>query len=134
MSGKKRRSKSKTHRRAGLQSGVVGLSLSLAGAACAESTTADAATQAQSAHVQALDLREEEVFDVSMASFYLVDKENPGGLPAVARIAANDTTHHSTSVVGQQGAGRRGSSPTTPSGGAPVRGCRGCRACRACQK
>jgi hypothetical protein len=63
-----------------LQTGVVGLSLSLAGAACAESSAADASLVAAPKQVQTANLHEEEVFDVTVASFYMFDKENPGGL------------------------------------------------------
>ncbi len=63
----------------GLPTGVVGLSLTVAGVACAESTSAEAAVEPQA---RSLNLHEYEVIDTTMASFYVTDKENPGGARA----------------------------------------------------
>lgn len=114
MSRKKHASKAKRVGKAGLPLGVVGLSLSLAGAVSADS--GGPAADAPSAHLT-VDLHEEEVFDVTMASFYVFDKENPGGLRSGQRVAAK------TSVPRYRGCGtgRRCGS---------CRGCGGCRGCR----
>jgi hypothetical protein len=62
-----------------LPTGVVGLSLTIAGIACAESNSAEAAVSPQA---RSLNLHEDEVIDTTMASFYVSDKENPGGVRA----------------------------------------------------
>ncbi len=77
MARKKDASKTKSRRKAGLQTGIVGLTLSLAGAACAESGTANASTAPTD---QVRGLHVDEVFDTTMSSFYVQDKENPGGV------------------------------------------------------
>jgi hypothetical protein len=57
--------------------GGVGLSLSLVGAAC-ESNSARASLAPESGQTRPAGLlAEEELFDVSLATFYVVDKENP---------------------------------------------------------
>ena len=92
--------------------GVIGVSVSLAGAACAESSPADAATEPASANntlMMDFDLHEQEVFDVGMSSFRLFDRED-------ADEAKPET------VAQWWGWGCRG-----------CRGCGGCRACRGCR-
>jgi len=71
-----RRSGSQNKRR-GKALSVVGVSLSLAGAACAESSPADASTTATTSNVRTLDLREVEIFDVTLGSFHVFDREDP---------------------------------------------------------
>jgi hypothetical protein len=67
--------------------GGVGLSLSLVGAAC-ESSSARASLAPESGQTRPAELlAEEELFDVSLASFYVVDKENPRVSP-YQRVAA----------------------------------------------
>ncbi len=61
-----------------LKTGVVGLTLSLAGAACAETSLADASV-GPPGQARSFTLHEVEVFDTTMASFFVIDKENPGG-------------------------------------------------------
>ena len=78
--------------------GVVGVSLSLAGGA-------SAATAVPAADMPQITLSEEEIADVSLATFYVFDKENAGTPRLGERLA--------------QRCGRCG-------------GCRGCRGCRGC--
>ena len=60
--------------------GVMGVSLSLAGAACVDSSPADASTAPTTSRTRTIDLREQEVFDVGLNSFRLFDREE---VPAV---------------------------------------------------
>jgi hypothetical protein len=57
--------------------------LTIAGVACAESNSAEAAVSPQT---QALNLHEDEVIDTTMASFYVTDKENPGGVRSTGKV------------------------------------------------
>ena len=63
--------------KARLPVGAVGLSLSLAGAACAESSPADASPVASIGNVRNIDLHEEEIFDTTLNSFRLINREVP---------------------------------------------------------
>lgn len=74
----KRSSKSSKRRTKALPAlGFAGVSLSLASGACA--STSEAAANAPSAsQSKGLLLGEEELFDVSLATFYVYDKENAG--------------------------------------------------------
>lgn len=107
MAKAKRAAKQKGSRVTGPVLGAVGLSLSLAGG-----TSAANAAQAIDAPVQGaapshqLTLNEEEVADVSLATFYVFDKENGGVSQAGGQTVAR----------GCRGCG----------------GCRGCRGCRGC--
>jgi hypothetical protein len=56
----------------------------MAGLACAESNSAEAAVAPTTA--QGLTLHEEEVADISLGSFYVVDKENPGGVRSPGEV------------------------------------------------
>jgi hypothetical protein len=99
----KRTSKRKSHKEALPVLGAVGMSLSLAGGASA--ATVVPVADIPSRHLspgQEITLSEEEVADVSLATFYVFDKENVA-----------------TPQVGQPIARRCG-------------GCRGCRGCRGC--
>jgi hypothetical protein len=78
MEHKKAPPKTKSRRKTGLKRGVVGLTLSLAGAACTETSPADASI-APAGQVRSFTLHEDEVIDTTMASFYVMDKENPSG-------------------------------------------------------
>jgi hypothetical protein len=85
--------------------GAAGLGLSLTGSASAYTTpTADVPQSDNISSNQRFVLGEEEMADVSLATFYLFDKENAG---SDMQLAA---------VVVRRGCG----------------GCRGCRACRGC--
>jgi hypothetical protein len=98
-------------KRRGKALGVVGVSLSLAGAACAESSPADAATSLPTSNVRNANLHEVEVFDVSLGSFRVFDREN-----------AQDQKSEQVAwwVGGCRGCRGCGW------------GCRGCRGCRGC--
>jgi hypothetical protein len=65
--------------------GLAGVSFSLASGACA--STSEAAANAPSApQSQGLLLGEEEIFDVSLATFYVYDKENDGPSALVRKL------------------------------------------------
>jgi len=68
--------------------GFAGVSFSLASGACASISEATANTP-PTAQSQELFLGEEEIFDVSLATFYVSDKENagPSALPQNLRLA-----------------------------------------------
>jgi hypothetical protein len=92
--------------------GVVGVSLSLAGAACAESSPADAATSTPTSNVRTVPLHEVEISDVTLGSFRVFDREDRQDLKG-------ETV--AWWVGGCYGCrGCRGC------------GCRGCRGCRGC--
>ncbi|WP_291692520.1 hypothetical protein [Bradyrhizobium sp.] len=90
--------------------GAAGLTFSLAGSASASAMPSADTTQALNfSPTQAtITLGEEEIADVSLATFHLFDKENTGNFVQVAR------------GCGCRGCGGRGC------------GCRGCRGCRGC--
>jgi hypothetical protein len=58
--------------------GVIGVSFSLAGAACAESSPAEAATEPTTGNTRILDadIHEHEAFDIGLSSFRLFDRED----------------------------------------------------------
>ena len=93
--------------------GVIGVSLSLAGAACAQSTSADAEATPATSNMRPIDLHEEEVFDVGLSSFRLFDREEP-------QAAKSEQVAWWVGCRGCRGCGCRG-----------CRGC-GCRGCRGC--
>jgi hypothetical protein len=99
--------------------GVIGVSLSLAGAACAQSNPADASTAPATGNVRAIDLHEEEIFDVTLGSFRVFDREE-----------AKDVTAAKPEVVAWWG-GCRGCRGCRGCGCRGCRGC-GCRGCRGC--
>jgi hypothetical protein len=81
MPRKKRDTKRTGQRKGRLPLGAVGLALSLTGVTSAESSVpASASVEKPARQEMAVDLSEEEVSDVTMASFYVFDNENPGGL------------------------------------------------------
>jgi hypothetical protein len=65
------------NKRRGKALGVVGVSLSLAGAACAESSPADAKTSTPNSNLRNSNLHEVEVSDVTLGSFRVIDREDP---------------------------------------------------------
>ena len=68
--------------------GAAGLSLSLAGGASAATAGPVAETLTQNTGVShEIALREEQVSDVSLATFYVFDKENPGTFRPGVRLA-----------------------------------------------
>ena len=91
--------------------GAAGLSLSLA-------SGAPAATVGPAAHE--ITLGEEEISDVTLATFYVFDKENP-------RIPGLQLAGHSGCGGGRGGGG--GCAHARGCGGCSHGGCRGCRGC-----
>jgi len=80
------KARARTRRRKALPVlGAAGLSLSLAGAAAAATATPQSAPQASV--TQQINLVEEEISDVSLATFYVFDKENPGARRPGVRFA-----------------------------------------------
>jgi hypothetical protein len=81
----KRSSKSKRRSKALPALGFAGVSLSMAGGACASTSEASANTPptSQSQNHEVF-LGDEEIFDVSLSAFYVFDKEN-GGAPPLAQ-------------------------------------------------
>ncbi len=109
MSHAKQASKRKSRACAVPLLGAAGLSLSLAtGASAATEVPADIPTQNTWVNPE-ITLAEEEISDVSLATFYVFDKENPG-----------------TSGPGLLLAGKRGG------GGGGCRGCGGGKGCKGC--
>ncbi len=100
--------------------GVIGVSFSLAGAACAESSPADAATEPATSNVRLIDddLHEQEAFDVGLSSFRLFDRED-------AKEAKPEQ------VAWWYGRGCRGCGWGWRGCGCRGCGCRGC-GCRGC--
>src|SRR5579859_5255249 len=99
--------------------GVAGMSLSLLGGASASTapTAPDTASRAiASAHE--ITLHEEEINDVSLATFYVFDKESAA-------------TEHGTQLARGCGCGgcRGGGGGCRAGGGCGGRGCGGCRGC-----
>ena len=94
--------KPKYRGKSALPAGVVGLTLTLAGAACAGSAHASAKAEIDTAKVRAIDLAEVELFEVTLASFQPFDREGVAPRAGDGRIRE-----------------------------AYCRGCRGCRGCRA---
>jgi hypothetical protein len=78
MAHKKDLSKTTSWSKTGLKTGVVGLALSLAGAAFVETSPADASVGPAS-QARSFALHEDEVIDTTIASFYVTDQETPGG-------------------------------------------------------
>jgi hypothetical protein len=78
MSGTKQGSKRKSRSKIGPVLGAAGLSLSMAGGVSAATNTpaADALTQTIVSHE--ITLSDEEIADVSLATFYVFEKENAG--------------------------------------------------------
>ena len=112
MSHAKQDSKRKRRSKAVPLLGAAGLSLSLASGASA-TTTADPAADRLTRNTgvsHEITLYEEEISDVSLATFYVLDKENAGTLRPGVQLAMRG-------CGGCRGCGR---------------GCRGCRGGRGC--
>jgi hypothetical protein len=107
MPNTKRASKRRGRKEAVPVVGLVGVSLSLAGGASAATAVPTADTPSWDTGRPQITLNEEEIADVSLATFYVFDKENAG-----------------TPRLGEKFArGCRG-----------CRGCGGCRGCRGCAR
>ncbi len=105
--------------------GITGLSLSLASGAAA--STGEATTTVQStSQPHELFLGEEEIFDVSLSTFYVFDKENAGATPLAQQLKL---------AARGGGCGRCGGCGGRCGGCGGVHvGCGGCHvACRSCR-
>jgi hypothetical protein len=112
--------------------GAAGLSLSLAGGASATGGLAeDAPTTRNTAMNHEIILSEEEIFDVSLATFYVFDKENKPELGQPLRLAAGRCGGCGCGGRGCGGCGGRGCGGCAGARGcAGFGGCGGCRGCR----
>jgi hypothetical protein len=81
----KRSSKGKRPSKALPAIGLAGMSLSMASGACASTGEASANTSPPSQKHEIV-LGEEEIFDVSLTTFYVVDKENAGRPPRFQKL------------------------------------------------
>jgi hypothetical protein len=83
----KRSSKSKRRSKTLPALGFAGVSLSMASGACASTGEASANTPPTSqSQNQKIFLGEEEIFDVSLSTFYVFDKENGGATPLAQHL------------------------------------------------
>jgi hypothetical protein len=103
--------------------GAAGLSLSLAGGASAVTAEpADMPTPRNTAFNHEITLGEEEIFDVSLGTFYVFDKENSGTLRSGMQLAR-----------GGCGCGHGGGCGGCHGCGGGMRGCGGCGGCHGCR-
>lgn len=116
--------------------GIAGMSLSLAGGASASTVPATNLPSQGTAPPPAILLGEEEISDVSLATFYVFDRENAGTSNLDLRLAARSCG----GCRGCGGCAARGCA-ARGCGGCAVRGCggcargcavRGCGGCRGC--
>jgi hypothetical protein len=133
------RAKQASKRKAGTKAvpvlGAAGLSLSLAGGASAgASGPAAEVTLKNTTQLHEITLAEEEISDVSLATFYVFDKENTGALESGIRLARGG----GGGCGGCRGGGGGGRAGGGGGGGGGL-GCRvggggggGCRGCRGC--
>jgi hypothetical protein len=132
----KRPSKSKSRSKALPALGFAGVSLSMAGGACASTSEASANTPPPSQSNE-LFLGEEELSDVSLATFYVFDKENAGTPPLAQqlRLAARGGCGGGCGCHGCGGGGcHMGCGGGCRCGGGIHMGCGGCHvACRGCR-
>jgi hypothetical protein len=125
------RAKQASKRTAGMRAvpvlGAAGLSLSLAGGASATTSgpVADMPTMNNATQGHEITLAEEEISDVSLATFYVFDKENSGTLHGgMLQLARGGCGHGGGGGCRGGGGGCRGG----------IGGCRGCAGggCRGC--
>jgi hypothetical protein len=117
MAHSKRTSKRKRGRIALPVLGAAGASLAMAGGASATVPIANVPSQDNTP--LPIELYEEEIFDVNLATFYVFDRENIDTSQLVEKVAARGCR-------GCGGCAARGC------GGCAARGCGGCRGCRGC--
>jgi hypothetical protein len=103
--------------------GVVGVSLSLAGGASAATAVPTADTPSRTTAPPQLTLTEEEISDVSLATFYVFDKENAGVPRLGEKLAQGCGRCRSCGCGGRRGCG---------CGGRCGCGCGGCGGCGCC--
>ena len=122
----KQASKPKRRRIALPALGAAGMSLTMAGGASATAPTANVSSQ-DTGPRPAITLGEEEISDVSLATFYVFDKENESQFGQGVQLAARGGCH-GCAARGCGGCAARAC------GGCAARGCRGCavRGCRGC--
>jgi len=120
MSRVKQASKRKRATKAAVPAlGAAGLTFAMVGGASASAVpAADVKQTPNYVPTQAITLGEEEIADVSLATFHLFDKENVGKENAGVQLARG--------CGGCRGCGGRGC------GGRGCRGCRGCAGCAGC--
>jgi hypothetical protein len=107
--------------------GATGLGFSLLGSASASTMPAADIAQSDNTPDQRFVLSDEEMGDVSLATFYLFDKENVGGGVQLARARGC----RGCAVRGCRGCAARGC-VARGCRGCGVGGCRGCGAIRGC--
>ena len=107
--------------------GAAGMSLATAGGTSATAPTAHVSSQDTGLR-PVIALGEEEISDVSLATFYVFDKENESQLGQELQLAARARGCGGCAARGCGGCAARGC------GGCAARGCRGCavRGCRGC--
>ena len=112
---------------------AAGASLAMAGGASATAPTANVSSQATEPR-PVITLDEEEISDVSLATFYVFDKENAElgqGLKLAARGGCGGCAARGCGGCAARGCG---GCAARGCGGCAARGCRGCavRGCRGC--
>ena len=122
----KRASKRKYPKEAVPMVGVVGVSLSLAGGASAATAVPAADVPSWNTFPPQITLNEEEIADVSLATFYVFDKEN-AGTPRLGEKFARGCGRG----CGGRGCGCRGCGRGCRCGGGGCGGC-GCGGCGCC--
>src|SRR6476659_7789594 len=117
--------------------GVAGLSFSLLGSASASTMpTAGIPQSDNTSPNQRFVLDEEEMFDVSLATFYVFDRENVGSGVQLARgggCGGCGCGHGGGGCGGHVGGGCVGLRGCGGAGFVGSRGCGGCRGCRSCR-
>jgi len=125
MARAKQASKRKRGRVARTTLAAAGASFALGGGASATMPIANVPSQ-DNAPLPEIALYEEEISDVSLATFYVFDKENSGTSQLVDKVA-----HRGCGGCAARGCG---GCAARGCGGCAARGCRGCavRGCRGC--
>src|SRR5206468_3895628 len=123
MPRKQQASKVKGRKEAVPVVGVVGVSLSLAGGASAATAVPTADTPSRTTAPPQIMLSEEEIADVSLATFYVFDRENAGTPRLGEKLAQRGCGRcRSCGCGGRRGCGCGG-------GGCGCGGCGGCGCC-----
>jgi len=136
MAHAKQASKQKRRRTTLPLVGAAGASLAMAGGASAAAVPAADLPSHGTAPFPVIVLGEEEISDVSLATFYVFDRENAGTLGETLKLAAR--AGGGCRGCGGGGCAARGCAARAVGGcaahGCAARGCavRGCRGCRGC--
>ena len=129
MSHAKHASKRKRLRKAVPMVGIAGVSLAMAGgASLANAPTANVPSQ-DTAPGPVITLGEEEISDVSLATFYVFDKENAGAPQLGKNIQLAARGCGGCRGCGGRGCGGRGCGGAAAEHAAAEDGCGGCRGC-----